>query len=161
MGGLYLPKSYREQREQREAQMEMDKFARSRPDFEDSRTLEARLRFRDDRMRVVWAHQGPHMNRWVVVRMGDDGMPHVVRVIRNDDGSYARPDPGLAETFIDTWSREGDALLKRIEAAEEKRRRDAAAAEDEKWGEVAERVAERISHHVGIKDRAFIEKGLL
>lgn len=153
MPGLYLPKSHRELREQKQAQIEMDKFARARPDFDDSRLLEGRLRVRDDAMRVVWAHQGPHMNRWVVIRTDADGMPHVVSVIRHEDGSYKRPDPALAETFVDTWGSVGNQILKEMEAREAAKAKEAADIEAANDYEVAERIAHAITKHQGVHDR--------
>lgn len=159
--GLYLPKSHRELREQKESQMAQDEYAKGLPDFQDSRVLEGRLKMRDEAMRVTWAHSGPHMNRWVVVRVADDGMPHVVQVIRNEDGTYRRPDPAIAETFIDLWSSAGNTYMRDMEAEQAAKSRDAERLEEESHAEVAERIASLIVNKNGVKDRAFIgAKGL-
>lgn len=154
--GLYLPKSHREAREQKEAQMLADEFTKGLPDFRDSRLLEERLKFRDPAMRVVWAQSGPHMNRWVVIRFADDGMPHTVRVIANDDGTYKRPEPGMAETFIDLWSSAGNQILREMEAEQARRDKEAERQEEEAHAEIAERIASLYANKNGIKDRAFI-----
>lgn len=132
----------------------MNKYARSRPDFEDSRQLEMRLKLRDPAMEVVWAHEGPHMNRWVVIRTDGDGMPHVVSVIKHEDGSYKRPDPALAENFIDLWGSAGNRMLREIEAAEQKRRDEAERIENENHQEIAERIASLVINKHGSKDNA-------
>jgi hypothetical protein len=154
LSGLYLPKSHRELQEQKRAQMDMDKYARSRPDFEDSRQLEMRLRLRDPAMAVVWAHEGPHANRWIVLRTDGQGLDHVVSVIKHEDGSYKRPDPALAETFIDLWGSAGNRMLREIEAAEAKRYAEAERIEDENHQEIAERIASLVINKHGSRDNA-------
>ena len=154
--GLYLPKSHRELREQQEARMQADQLTQSLPDFKDAMELQRALKLRDERMSVTWAQSGPHMNRWVVVRTDDQGMPHIVMVIKNVDQSYKSPSYKLADSLIDTWGRSGSLILKQMDDDQARRSAEAERLEDEAHAEVAERIGSLVMSVNGVKDRAFI-----
>lgn len=160
MPGLYVPRSYHEKQEQRRAELVADWYAQTTPDFSDAMELQRRLQLRDPALSVTWGSAGPHMNRWVIIRTAADGAIHVVKVFRNEQGEYARPEPSTADNLQNITGRIGLQMLAEQEKREEAERRAQEQYQEDFFNDLGDRLATNIRSAAGVKDSIVVSKDL-
>lgn len=158
MPGIYLPRSYHEQQEQRRAELAADWYAQTTPDFGDAMELQRRLQLRDPRLSVTWAKGGPHKDRWVIIRQADTGEVFVVSVFENAQGEYDRPNPSVADNLLNLAGRNGEEMLRDIERREQLERETEKRQQDEFYAELGDRIATDVRTAAGVKDTILVPR---
>ena len=122
--------------------------------------LERRLKLRDPHLSVTWCAGGPHMHRWVILRTDDSGEVAVVKVFRNEQGEYARPEPSVGDNLVLATGSVGAQILKDIEREEARKEAENARLQEEFYEELGDRLATDIQSAAGVKHSILVSTSI-